>query len=144
MNFGRRGTISRMAPLEPSLVETEARGLVAQVLRRARRRSLVVLFTGLDAAPVEAGLLPVLSSLTARHRLMVATVADPRVAEMAQGRESASAVYEAAAAERTLAERRYVTGLLARRGVEVVDALPDDLPPALADRYLALKASGRF
>ncbi|HVW40868.1 MAG TPA: DUF58 domain-containing protein [Amycolatopsis sp.] len=136
--------VAAMAPLEPSLVELDARGLVAQVLRRAKRRSLVVLFTGLDAAPFEAGLLPVLPSLTARHRLMVAAVADPRVAEMAQGRESAEAVYEAAAAERTLGERRHVTALLARRGVEVVDALPDDLPPALADRYLALKASGRF
>ncbi|HJQ46222.1 MAG TPA: DUF58 domain-containing protein [Amycolatopsis sp.] len=136
--------VAAMAPLEPSLVELDARGLVAEVLRRVRRRSLVVLFTGLDAAPLEAGLLPVLPSLTARHRLLVAAVADPRVAEMAQGRESAEAVYEAAAAERTLAERRQVTALLARRGVEVVDALPDDLPPALADRYLALKAAGRF
>ena len=136
--------VAAMAPLEPSLVETDAPGLVGQVLRRARRRSLVVLCTGLDVAPFEAGLLPVLPSLTARHRLVVAGVADPRVAEMAQGRESAQAVYEAAAAERTLSERRQVTALLVRRGVEVVDALPDDLPPALADRYLALKASGRI
>ena len=33
---------------------------------------------------------------------------------------------------------------LVHRGVEVVDALPDDLAPALADRYLALKAAGRL
>ncbi|NKQ57348.1 DUF58 domain-containing protein [Amycolatopsis sp. K13G38] len=136
--------VNAMAPLEPSLVETDARGMVAQVLKRARQRSLVVLFTGLDAAPLEAGLLPVLPSLTTRHRLLVAAVADPRVAEMAQGRQNAEAVYEAAAAERTLAERRHVTALLARAGVEVVDALPDDLPPALADRYLMLKAAGRL
>jgi len=136
--------VNAMAPLEPSLVETDARGMVAQVLRRARHRSLVVLFTGLDAAPLEAGLLPVLPSLTTRHRLLVASVADPRIAEMAQGRESAEAVYEAAAAERALGERRHVTGSLARAGVEVVDALPDELAPALADRYLMLKAAGRL
>jgi len=53
-------------------------------------------------------------------------------------------VYEAAAAERTLAERRQVTALLAKLGVSVVDAAPDDLPPALADRYLALKARGEL
>ena len=29
-------------------------------------------------------------------------------------------------------------------GVEVVDAAPDLLPPALADTYLALKAAGRL
>jgi uncharacterized protein (DUF58 family) len=136
--------VDAMAPLEPSLVETNARGMVAEVLRRTRRRSLVVLLTGLDAAPLEEGLLPVLPSLTARHRLLVAAVADPRVAEMARSRGDAEAVYDAAAAERTLAERRHVTGLLARHGVEVVDAVPADLPPALADRYLALKATGRL
>jgi uncharacterized protein (DUF58 family) len=134
--------VNALAPLEASLVETDARGMVGEVLRRTRRRSLVVLLTGLDTAPVEEGLLPVLSSLTARHRVLVAAVADPRVAEMAQGRGNAESVYEAAAAERTLAERRHVTAVLGRRGVEVVDAVPGELPPALADRYLALKASG--
>jgi uncharacterized protein (DUF58 family) len=136
--------VAAMTPLEPSLVETDARGLAGEVLRRTRRRSLVVLLTGLDAAPVEEGLLPVLPSLTARHRLLVAAVADPRTAEMAQGRGTAQAVYEAAAAERTLAERRQVTALLGRQGIDVVDALPDELPPALADRYLALKSAGRL
>ncbi|HKS44214.1 MAG TPA: DUF58 domain-containing protein [Amycolatopsis sp.] len=136
--------VNALAPLEPSLVETDARGMVAEALRRARRRSLIVLFTGLDAAPLEEGLLPVLPSLTARHRLLVASVGDPRVAEMAQERGDAEAVYDAAAAERALAERRHVTALLARYGVEVVDAVPDELPPALADRYLALKAAGRL
>lgn len=136
--------VNAMAPLEPNLLETDARGLVGEVLSRARHRSLVVLLTGLDAAPLEEGLLPVLPSLTARHRLLVASVADPRITEMAQGRGSSEAVYDAAAAERTLADRRHVTGLLTRNGVEVVDALPDELPPALADRYLAMKAGGRI
>ena len=136
--------VDAMAPLEPSLVETDARGLVAEVLRRTRRRSLVVLFTGLDAAPLEEGLLPVLPSLTARHRLLLASVGDSRVAEMALGRGDAEAVYDAAAAEHVLAERRHVTGLLTRHGAEVVDAVPSELPPLLADRYLALKAAGRL
>ncbi|WP_027932337.1 DUF58 domain-containing protein [Amycolatopsis thermoflava] len=138
------GLVNAMARLEASLVETDARGMVAEVLRRARRRSLVVLLTGLDAAPLEEGLLPVLPLVVGRHQLLVAGVADPGVAAMARARGDAEAVYEAAAAERTLAERRHVTGLLAQRGVEVVDAVPDELAPALADRYLALKAAGRL
>ncbi|WP_409497336.1 DUF58 domain-containing protein [Amycolatopsis sp. cmx-11-12] len=136
--------VNAMAPLEPSLIETDARGMVAEVLRRTRRRALVVLLTGLDAAPLEEGLFPVLSKLTSRHQLVIASVADPRVAEMAAGRGDAEAVYDAAAAERVLAERRQVTARLARHGVEVVDAVPEDLPPRLADRYLALKAAGRL
>jgi uncharacterized protein (DUF58 family) len=134
--------VAAMAPLEPALVETDMRGLASQVLQRAGRRSLVVLFTGLDAAPVEEGLLPVLPQLVARHRLLVASVADPRVAELAAFRGDAAAVYAAAAAERSLAERARTTAALVRRGVTVVDAPPEELPPALADRYLALKAAG--
>ncbi len=136
--------VNAMAPLEPSLIETDARGMVAEVLRRTRRRALVVLLTGLDAAPLEEGLFPVLSKLTARHQLIVAAVADPRIAEMAAGRGDAEAVYDAAAAERVLAERRQATARLARHGVEVVDAVPEELAPQLADRYLALKAAGRL
>ena len=53
-------------------------------------------------------------------------------------------MYGAAAAAIALAERQDVVARLTRRGVEVVDAAPDDLAPALADRYLALKARGRL
>jgi uncharacterized protein (DUF58 family) len=136
--------VNAMAPLDPELVETDMRGLAGEILRRGGRHSLVVLITGLDAAPVTEGLLPVLPALVARHRLVLASVADPRVAEMAGGRGDAAAVYGAAAAERTRGERRHTAALLGRLGVDVVDAGPGELPPALADRYLALKAAGRL
>lgn len=136
--------VNAMAPLTPELVESDARGMATEILRRARRRSLVVLLTGLDAAPLEQGLLPVLPSLTTRHRLLLATVADPAIDRMARARGDAQAVFGAAAAERTISERRQVTALLHRMGVDVVDAAPEELPPALADHYLAMKAAGRL
>ncbi|KRV47648.1 hypothetical protein AQ490_04420 [Wenjunlia vitaminophila] len=136
--------VNAMARLEPQLVESDARGLVAGVLQRAPRRSLVVLLTGLDAAPVEEGLLPVLPLLTHRHEVLVASVADPRLDEMARARGNLDAIYEAAAAEQSRTERRHTAQRLARHGVTVVDAPPATLPPALADAYLALKASGRL
>jgi uncharacterized protein (DUF58 family) len=138
------GLVDAMAPLEAELVETDVRGMAGEVRRRAGRRSLVVLLTGLDAAPVEEGLLPVLPVLTARHTVLVASVADPALDTMAAGREDTEAVYEAAAAERTRADRHRVTASLTRHGVEVVDAPPDRIAPELADRYLALKAAGRL
>ncbi|MFI9781560.1 DUF58 domain-containing protein [Streptomyces sp. NPDC051956] len=136
--------VNAMAPLEPELVETDTRGLTAAVLHTAPRRSLVVLLTSLDAAPVEEGLLPVLSRLTKRHTVLVASVADPTIAEMAGSRGNTEAVYDAAAAAQAQAERRRTAQLLIRRGVTVVDATPNDLAPALADAYLALKAAGRL
>lgn len=136
--------VAAMAPLEPELVESDVRGLIAAVLQRVRRRSLVVLFTGLDPAPVEEGLLPALPTLSARHLVLVAAVADPAVAALAAGRGDAAAVYAAAAAERALADRRRVTAALRRRGVEVVDAPPAQFASAVTDAYLDLKAAGRL
>jgi uncharacterized protein (DUF58 family) len=141
-------TLSRfteaMALLEPELVELDARGLVTTVLKRTPHRSLVVLLTSLDAAAMTDGLLPVIGLLTRRHEVVVASVSDPRVEEMARGRSDVTAVYEAASAERARAERRQVADLLAKRHVTVVDAPPDRIAPALADAYLALKAAGRL
>jgi uncharacterized protein (DUF58 family) len=136
--------VDAMATLEPELVETDARGLAATALRTAPRRSLIVLLTTLDAAPVEEGLLPVLPRLTQRHTVLVASVADPRIARMAGARGTTDAVYEAAAAAQAQAERHRTAEQLRRHGVTVVDATPDDLAPALADAYLALKAAGRL
>ncbi|QBJ90803.1 DUF58 domain-containing protein [Streptomyces seoulensis] len=136
--------VTAMATLEPELVETDARGLTASALRTAPRRSLIVLLTSLDAAPVEEGLLPVLPQLTQRHTVLVASVADPQIARMAQGRGNIDAVYGAAAAAQAQHERQRTAEQLRRHGVTVVDATPEELAPALADAYLALKAAGRL
>jgi uncharacterized protein (DUF58 family) len=136
--------VNAMATLEPELVETDARGLAATALRTAPRRSLIVLLTTLDAAPIEEGLLPVLPRLTQRHTVVVASVADPHIARMATARGSTDAVYEAAAAAQAQAERARTAEQLRRHGVTVVDATPEDLAPVLADAYLALKAAGRL
>jgi uncharacterized protein (DUF58 family) len=136
--------VNAMAPLEPVLLEADHRGIVAAVLRRARHRALVVLFTELNSAVVEEGLLPNLAALTTRHTVIVASVSDPRVAALLAGRGSAESVYGAAAAERAAAERRRLVALLKRLGVEVVDAPPDTFAPAVSDTYLALKAAGRL
>ncbi|MFF5971629.1 DUF58 domain-containing protein [Streptomyces sp. NPDC012769] len=136
--------VDALAPLEPELVETDARGLAATALARAPRRSLIVLLTGLDAAPVEEGLLPVLPQLTQRHTVLVASPSDPHVARMAATRGTIEGVYEAAAATQAQSQRLRTAEQLQRHGVTVVDSAPDDFAPALADAYLALKAAGRL
>ncbi|GAA1228323.1 DUF58 domain-containing protein [Kitasatospora nipponensis] len=133
-----------MAVLEPALVETDMRALTAAALRLAPRRSLIVLLTGLDAGPVEDGLLPVLPRLTHRHQVVVASVADPRLSELALARGTLAGVYGAAAAEQAPTARRSVADRLTRLGATVLDAPPAALPPALADAYLALKAAGKL
>lgn len=136
--------VEAMAPLEPALVESDSAAMVAAIQRRVRRRALVVLLTDLNASALDEGLLPVLPQLSAKHQVIVAAVGDPRVDELAAGRTDPAAVYDAAAAEKSRNDRRSIASRLRRSGVEVVDALPEDLAPALADSYLAMKATGKL
>ena len=136
--------VAAMAPLTPALIESDSTAMVSAVMRRARRRALVVLMTDLNASALDEGLLPVLPLLSTTHRVIVASVADPRVDQLAAGRSDVAEVYDAAAAERSRGERSTIAMRLRRSGVEVVDAAPADLAPALADRYLAMKAAGRL
>jgi uncharacterized protein (DUF58 family) len=76
--------------------------------------------------------------------VLLAAVADPRVAQMAAGKGDTGAVYDAAAAVVAQSGRARIGELLRRHGVEIIDAPPERLPPALADAYLSLKAAGRL
>jgi len=133
-----------LSTVEPALLETDWPGLVGQVRQRVSQRSLVVLLTSLDPAAVETGLLPVIDRLSGTHQVVVAAVADADAARLRADRSSAAAVYDAAAAARADLERAAVSTVLRQHGAEVVEALPDDLAPRLADTYLALKAAGRL
>lgn len=136
--------VTAMAPLQPALVESDPAAMASAIQRRVRRRALVVLLTDLNASALEEGPMEVLPQLAARHHVLIAAVADPRVDALAAGRDDAAAVYDAAAAERSRNDRHHAAARLRQIGVDVVDAPPDELAPALADRYLQLKATGRM
>lgn len=136
--------VQAMAPLDASLVEPDYRALVSAVLGRSSRRSLVVLLGAPEPAAGDDGLVAVIGPLTRRHQVVLASVADPRLDQMAGRRGDLAGVYEAAAAERARADRRRVSEHLRRLGVEIVDAAPDRIAPELADCYLSLKAAGRL
>lgn len=133
-----------MAPLQPSLVELDWRTVTQVVRDSLTHRALVVLLSALEPSAVASGLLPVAATLTANHTVVLASASDPEVERLRRGRGDSEAVFDAAAAERAELERRAVAQRLRRRGVEVVEAPPADLAPALADTYLALKAAGRL
>lgn len=135
---------SEMALLEPDLIDPDIRLMAASVLGVARQRCLVVLMTDLNPAAISQGLLPHIQLLSSKHKVLVAAVADPRITEMAASRGDVAAVYNAAAATKARADRVLVGARLRRYGVDVVDAPPQRLPPALADAYLSLKAAGRL
>lgn len=132
-----------MASLTPSLVELSWTAVTQVVRERLVHRSLVVLLTALEPPAVVHGLLPVAAALARDHQVLLASAADPALEDLRHDRTGKD-VFAAAAAERAALEREAAAAALRRRGIEVVDARPEDLPPALADTYLALKAAGRL
>lgn len=136
--------VQTMAPIDPELVETDWTAVPALVRSISTQRSLVVIATTLDAPGAARALLAALPQLTARHLVVVASVVDPALDEARATRSTREEVYRAASAERALLDVARVAAALRQLGAEVVTGSPADLPPALADRYLALKAAGRL
>jgi uncharacterized protein (DUF58 family) len=143
---GARDATSRLedafAGLHAEIAEADWTALAGAVQSFGRQRALVCLLTPLEPSAVEEGLLPVLPVLVAHHRVVLASVRDPELERLAEARAGLDEVYAAAAAEQTLARRRATADLLETLGVHVLDAPADELPPALADHYLSLKAAG--
>ena len=136
--------VDAMAPVEPELLETDWAGVPAQVRALTSQRALVVLVTSLEGAGTARALLTMLPQLTSRHVVVIASVTDPAILQMTTERRDLDETYLAAAAERTLLDTDRIAAAAQRLGAQVVTAPPADLPPALADRYLALKAAGRL
>ena len=74
----------------------------------------------------------------------MASVTDPLFAQAIRERSTREEVYRAAAAERAMLDVTRVSAAIRQLGADVVTGSPADLPPALADRYIALKAAGRL
>ena len=104
----------------------------------------MVLATTIDAPGASRGLLSVLPQLTRRHTVVVSSVTDPTVLDATHSRTTRDEVYLAAAAERALLDQERVAAAIRQLGGDVVTGAPQELPPALADRYIALKAAGRL
>jgi uncharacterized protein (DUF58 family) len=133
-----------MSGVESVLVETDWDALSALIRSRAKQRSLVVFLSNASLAQADIGALTALSALARDHLVIKASVTDPEVTLMSTYRENSVAVYDAAAAEKTLFDESAGASLLSRSGVVVLSELPEDLPPKLSDKYIELKAAGRL
>jgi len=134
--------VDAMAPVEPQLIDTDWDAAFAQVRQLTVRPALVVLLTAHDDPEAARGFLASLPAVAARSRLLVATATDGPGDE--PDRTDAASVYAAAAVERARHDATRVRDAVVRAGGDAVSASADDLPPLVADRYLALKAAGRL
>ena len=136
--------VNTMAPIDPELIEMDWSVVPELVRSVTSQRALVVLMTSIDAPGASHGLLAVLPQLTRRHMVVVSSVTDPTVLEATLDRADRDGVYRAASAERAVLDTARVSAAIRQLGADVVTGAPEALPPALADRYIALKAADRL
>ncbi len=134
--------VDAMTPVDPQLIDTDWDAAFAQVRGLSVRPALVVLLTAADDPEAARSFLAALPAVAARSRLLVATATDGPGAVPTH--HDAADVYAAAAIERARHDAARVRDAVVRAGGDAVSASADDLPPLVADRYLALKAAGRL
>ncbi len=134
--------VDAMAPVEPQLIDTDWDAAFAQIRTLTSRPSLVVVLTAQDAPEAARGFLGSLARVARGAHLLVGTVTD--AAPSAALHPDADEVYREAAAERAARDAATVAAAIGRAGGEAIADTPEDLPPRIADRYLALKAAGRL
>lgn len=133
-----------LSQVEPVLGEPDWTLIAGQVTQLCRQRSLVILVTGLDPALYADGVGTVLAGLSQAHQVLIAHVTDPGTTVGAAAPQNATQAYDAAAGSRLWLGTQALAQRVGRLGVDVVQAGPDALAPAVCDRYLALKAAGRL
>ncbi len=134
--------VDAMAPVEPTLIDTDWGSVAAEVRTLTSRPSLVVLLTAQDSPEAARTFLGTLPALTERTLVLVGSAMDEAVPPAP--RRTAEDVYRDAARAHAARDVERVAAAVRRAGGEALVATADALPPAVADHYLALKAAGRL
>lgn len=136
--------VETMAGIEPELLETDWTAVPGEVRQLTNQPALVVLLTSAATPGASQGLLNIIPQLAQRHTVLVAAVTDPELLTAVVDRSNRESIFRAASAERSLLDSARVAAAIRQLGGDIVTAAPADLPPVLADRYLALKAAGKL
>ncbi|GAA4769166.1 DUF58 domain-containing protein [Microbacterium gilvum] len=137
--------VDALASVDAQLIDTDWDAALAQARRLHPRPSLLVLLTAQESVDASRGFLGALPSVVrAGTVVLVGTATDSTLADAAASRGSRDAFYRAAGAEAALAATARVRRAVERAGAVAVSDTPEELPPRIADRYLALKRAGRL
>ena len=134
--------LNRVYDLHPTLSTTDYYGAAIEVMKRVRKRALIVILSNLRDEDDDT-LLPALEVLRRRHLVLFASLRERilTAALSAAVNDFDSALSHAAAAD-YLRDRFASFRRLERRGAQLLDIEPQELPLALVNRYLEIKRSG--
>lgn len=132
------------ADVEPSLDATDWQLAASEIDRFTRQRSLVVLLTTVGLSSISDRLLDILPKLSLRHTVLIGSVQRAKADLSPTPSESALQAFQTAADARSELETTAVIRSIQQLGATVVQADADELPPAIADAYIELKAHGKL
>lgn len=137
--------LDRLFDLDPVLEAPDYKGAFASLLGAHRRRSLMVILTELTEVTAMETLFAALPVLLKRHLVVVGSISDNEVLNLARRTPlDSQKAYARAAASKSLLDRDRAASRLRALGVGVEDRPPGELSGALADRYLRIKSAGRL
>lgn len=125
---------------EPRLVEPNYEAALTLAAQRNLRRTLFILFTDVTVIEAARRMLGYLRIVTARHLLLVVTIADETL-EQDELREPQTAedLYRVGVATELMYERTLLLEEMRRSGAEVLDSRADQVATRAIERYLDLK-----
>lgn len=127
--------------IEPRMCETDYDAAFRRLQAVSQKRALVVLFTNVVDQESSMLLSAYMTAAARRHVVLLVAIGDRETRRLAESMPTdEEEVYAKAAACRLLASREASLQALRRRGVHVVDAASGQVPVALVDQYLDLKA----
>ena len=139
-----RGQFYQMLELlyavEAQPVEPDFNKSISYLRLKQRKRSLVVLFTDLSSGVNIDTLVTNISQLAKRSLPLVVTISDPDIVNASKMQPADTlGIYQRAAANQLLDERRIALESLARRGVHTLDVPANQLSLSVIQRYLEIK-----
>lgn len=131
--------------LQGDSFESDYRNAFEYVASQNKKRTLVIVYTDLIESHVSRELIQYSAALQRAHLPMVVAVRDTNVARIAMSTPgSERELYQKAVALSLLRERKKAIGELTRRGIRVVDELPENLTVSTLNKYLELKHTYRI
>jgi uncharacterized protein (DUF58 family) len=138
-----RRIVDALYGAEAALTFVDYHALFRELSQRARKRSLVAVFTDLLDEQQARSMVAPLHRMAHRHVPVCITLRDQAVEDLVRARPAeVDDAYRQAVAHELLEEREHLKSVIARDGVHLVDAPPSELTLAAVNRYLEVKRRG--
>lgn len=132
--------LESLSTVEVRQVESDYWQVVAQMMDRLKRRSLLIMITDVLDAAGSSGLLLNLTRAVSRHVVLCVVLTEPAIARLAESDpHTIDETYLKAAAASLKLQRQLALDKMRNKGILTLEASPDMLTVQLIRRYLEIR-----